>query len=49
MVIAGLIAEGETRITDIQYIDRGYEKLESNIRSLGGIIRREAIEKKVED
>ena len=49
MVIAGLIAEGETRITDIQYIDRGYEKLESNIRSLGGIIRREDIEKKVED
>ncbi|WP_195269491.1 UDP-N-acetylglucosamine 1-carboxyvinyltransferase [Eubacterium sp. 1001713B170207_170306_E7] len=49
MVIAGLVAEGETRITDIQYIDRGYEKLESNIRSLGGIIRREAIEKKVED
>lgn len=49
MVIAGLIAEGETRITDIQYIDRGYEKLESNIRSLGGIIRREAIKKKVED
>lgn len=49
MVIAGLIAEGETRITDIQYIDRGYEKLEGNIRSLGGIIRREAIEKKVED
>ena len=49
MVIAGLIAEGETRITDIQYIDRGYEKLESNIRSLGGIIRSEAIEKKVED
>ena len=49
MVIAGLIADGETRITDIQYIDRGYEKLESNIRSLGGIIRREAIEKKVED
>lgn len=49
MVIAGLIAEGETRITDIQYIDRGYEKLEDNIRSLGGIIRREAIAKKVED
>lgn len=49
MVIAALIAEGETRITEIQYIDRGYEKLEDNIRSLGGIIRREAIEKKVED
>lgn len=49
MVIAGLIAQGETRITDIHYIDRGYENLESNIRSLGGIIRREAIERKVED
>ena len=40
MVIAGLVAEGETRISDIHYIDRGYEKLEENIRNLGGAIRR---------
>ena len=41
MVIAGLIADGETKITDIRYIDRGYEHLEDNLRNLGGIIRRE--------
>ena len=43
MVIAGLVAEGETRISDIHYIDRGYEKLEENIRNLGGAIRRETV------
>ncbi|MDO4288287.1 MAG: UDP-N-acetylglucosamine 1-carboxyvinyltransferase [Eubacterium sp.] len=43
MVIAGLVAEGETRISDIHYIDRGYEKLEENIRNLGGSIRRETV------
>ena len=41
MVIAGLIADGETKITDIHYIDRGYQHLEDNLRNLGGIIRRE--------
>ena len=41
MVIAGLIADGETKITDIHHIDRGYEHLEDNLRNLGGIIRRE--------
>ena len=41
MVIAGLIADGETKITDIHYIDRGYEHLEDNLKNLGGIIRRE--------
>lgn len=49
MVIAGLIAEGETRITNIHYIDRGYERLEENIRDLGGVIRRENIQTKEED
>ncbi|MEG0309749.1 MAG: UDP-N-acetylglucosamine 1-carboxyvinyltransferase [Eubacterium sp.] len=49
MVIAALVADGETRISDIQYIDRGYEKLESNIKNLGGIIRREEVAQKVEE
>lgn len=40
MVLAGLIAEGETKVTDIHYIDRGYERLEENLRSLGAVIRR---------
>lgn len=43
MVIAALIAEGETRIANIHYIDRGYEKLEEKMRSLGASIRRETI------
>ncbi|MEG0378704.1 MAG: UDP-N-acetylglucosamine 1-carboxyvinyltransferase, partial [Eubacterium sp.] len=43
MVIAALVADGETKITDIHYIDRGYENLEENIRNLGGIIRRETV------
>ncbi|NLN97235.1 MAG: UDP-N-acetylglucosamine 1-carboxyvinyltransferase [Eubacteriaceae bacterium] len=41
MVVAGLMADGETRISNIEHIDRGYENFESNIRELGGIIRRE--------
>ncbi len=40
MVIAGLMAEGVTEITDIQYIDRGYEKMEEKFRSLGADITR---------
>lgn len=40
MVIAGLMAEGVTEITDIHYIDRGYEKMEEKFRSLGADITR---------
>lgn len=40
MVIAGLMAEGETTITDIQYIDRGYENMEEKFRNLGADIVR---------
>lgn len=40
MVIAGLIAEGETEISDIKHIDRGYEKMEEKFRQLGADIRR---------
>ncbi len=46
MVLAGLIADGETRITDIHYIDRGYERLEQNLSALGACIRREELEDK---
>ncbi|MGL4549029.1 MAG: UDP-N-acetylglucosamine 1-carboxyvinyltransferase, partial [Eubacterium aggregans] len=48
MVLAGLIANGETQISDIHYIERGYESLEENIRSLGGKIRRVTVENKEE-
>ncbi|MFA5855699.1 MAG: UDP-N-acetylglucosamine 1-carboxyvinyltransferase [Candidatus Gracilibacteria bacterium] len=40
MVLAALIAKGETTITDINYIDRGYEQLDSKLRSLGAKIER---------
>ena len=40
MVLAALTAEGETTISDINYIDRGYEKLEEKLRSLGAKIER---------
>ncbi len=43
MVIAGLAAEGETIVTDVQYIERGYDRLEEKLRSLGADIVREEV------
>ncbi|MFA4814862.1 MAG: UDP-N-acetylglucosamine 1-carboxyvinyltransferase [Candidatus Gracilibacteria bacterium] len=40
MVLAALIAEGTTLISDINYIDRGYERLDEKLRSLGAKIER---------
>jgi UDP-N-acetylglucosamine 1-carboxyvinyltransferase len=38
VVIAGLVAEGETIITDIKHMDRGYDGLVDKLRSLGATI-----------
>lgn len=40
LVIAGLIAEGVTEIENTKYIDRGYERLEMKLVSLGAEIYR---------
>lgn len=40
MVVAGLMAEGETEITNIEHIDRGYPHIEEKFRSLGADIHR---------
>jgi len=40
LVIAALVAQGETMITDIEYIDRGYEKVDEKLRSVGADIQR---------
>lgn len=40
MVLAGLAAEGETIIEQSGHIDRGYERLESTLTSLGASIQR---------
>ncbi len=41
LVIAGLIAEGRTRVEQICHIDRGYDRLEDTLTALGADIRRE--------
>ncbi len=41
ILLAALGAKGETRIHNIQQIDRGYEKVETKLRQLGAHIRRE--------
>jgi UDP-N-acetylglucosamine 1-carboxyvinyltransferase len=40
LVVAGLVADGETTISDIHHIDRGYEDLVGRLRSLGASIER---------
>jgi UDP-N-acetylglucosamine 1-carboxyvinyltransferase len=42
LVIAGLVAEGETVIDRIYHIDRGYECIEEKLQQLGANIRRVA-------
>ena len=40
LVMAGLVAEGLTRVDDIRYIDRGYEALDRDLALLGADITR---------
>lgn len=44
MIIAGLVADGTTTVTNIWHIDRGYERIEDKFRLLGAEIRRAADE-----
>jgi UDP-N-acetylglucosamine 1-carboxyvinyltransferase len=40
LVLAALVAEGETIIDRVYHIDRGYERIEEKLRSVGAQIRR---------
>lgn len=40
LVLAALVADGETRIDRIYHIDRGYERVEEKLRGLGAKIER---------
>ena len=40
LVLAGLAAEGETRILHAERIERGYERMDSVIARLGGTVTR---------
>lgn len=40
LIIAGVCAIGTTEIYNLEYIDRGYEKIEEKFRILGADIKR---------
>jgi len=43
LVLAGLAAEGETRINRVYHIDRGYERIEEKLNPCGARITRESV------
>lgn len=47
LVIAGLAADGITEISDIHYIERGYECIDEKLRKLGADIKRVPIQETV--
>ncbi|WP_125568580.1 UDP-N-acetylglucosamine 1-carboxyvinyltransferase [Companilactobacillus insicii] len=44
LVLAGLVAEGETRVSNLQYLDRGYYRFTEKLRELGANVRRVSID-----
>ncbi len=44
LIVAGLMAEGETYIKNVKFIDRGYERIEDKLISLGASIERIEVE-----
>ncbi len=40
LVLAGLIAEGETEVNRIYHVDRGYERIDQKLRTLGAKVER---------
>ena len=40
LILAGLVADGETIIDRIYHLDRGYENIEAKLSALGALIRR---------
>lgn len=40
MILAGLVASGKTEVMDVQYLDRGYERFDEKLQSLGARIER---------
>jgi UDP-N-acetylglucosamine 1-carboxyvinyltransferase len=43
LVLAGLVAQGYTVVTEAQHIDRGYSSFDERLRSLGADVRREEV------
>jgi UDP-N-acetylglucosamine 1-carboxyvinyltransferase len=40
LIIAGLMAYGDTEVTNISHIDRGYVNIDGKLRELGAIIEK---------
>lgn len=40
LVIAALYADGETKVSNVHFIDRGYDGLVENLKNLGADIKR---------
>jgi len=40
LILAGLAARGRSEITEIYHVDRGYERIDEKLRSLGAVIER---------
>ena len=40
LIIAGVVANGQTELYNIEHIDRGYENIEEKFRNLGADIKR---------
>ena len=41
LLLAALAAEGDTQISRIYHLDRGYERIEDKLQALGAVVRRE--------
>jgi len=41
LIIAALSADGESEVDGMEYVDRGYERIDEKMRSLGATVRRE--------
>ena len=40
LIIAGIVAKGETQLYNIEHIDRGYENIDGRLRAIGADIER---------
>jgi UDP-N-acetylglucosamine 1-carboxyvinyltransferase len=40
LILAGLVADGETEVARVYHLDRGYEKIEAKLRALGADVER---------
>jgi UDP-N-acetylglucosamine 1-carboxyvinyltransferase len=42
LILAGLVAQGETHVSRVYHIDRGYQRIEDRLSRLGALVRRES-------